>query len=147
MDYLKTFENFTDLGFEVEPPDPGLTIVYDHPKVNEILKFLEKNLGTKENPLTEFTSDRYPDSKFYGFSKDHIMFEHDPKNDALWVRYVGFWTVFNSKFNLNYDEVKEVMSWYIGTTYNLKATNTSVYYQRPGYGRLLAPSLRRSRRL
>jgi len=40
------------------------------------------------------------------------LFQQDYKNGALWIRYSLVWSVFESKFHLNYDEIKTfIASW------------------------------------
>ena len=126
--YIKTFEQF-DLN--IEEPDSGYWIVYNHPNGEEILKWLEDNLGTKKSPLKEFTSKKRPESKFYGKSKDNLLLrwydyqKQYQKNDILYVNYHKIWSVFSKKFDLNYDDTKLVMMWWAVDTLQIKASNIS----------------------
>ena len=119
MNYIKTFENF-------EPTkDKGFQLLSNHTKGQEILELLEDKLGTIENPLNVYNN---KESNYYGRDKDNIMFRHfdyqEPENSQYWVRHDGLWTVFESKFNLKYDDIQSIIHWYISTTYNLSATYT-----------------------
>ena len=131
LKYLKlfeTFETFDPTQLDLEEPEPGYWIVYNHPKGEEMLKWLEDNLGTKENPLKEFTIPNYSKSKFYGKSKDSILLRwcdyQDRKNDTLYASHSKIWSVFKSKFKLNYNDTKLVMMWWVVETLQIRASNT-----------------------
>ena len=129
---FETFETFDPTQLDLEEPEPGYWIVYNHPKGEEMLKWLEDNLGTKENPLKEFTSPNYPKFKFYGKSKDNILLRwdnyQDRKNDTLYVSYSKIWSFFSSKFSLNHNDTKLVMMWWVVETLQIRASNTYRFY-------------------
>ena len=129
MKHLKTFETFET--FDLMEPEPGYLIVYNHVRGEEMLKWLEDNLGTRDNPLKEFISPKYPESKFYGKSKNNILLRHDyqdRKNDDMWVHYYKIWSIFSSEFKLNDTEVKEIIEWWVVDTLQIRASNTDAEF-------------------
>ena len=65
---------------------------------NEIMS---KFTGTKKTKYQE-------NSEFYVVG-DSIYIEHNLKTHNFYIRYEGFWSVFESKFNLNYIETSELL--------------------------------------
>ena len=132
---IKRFENFDQTKLDLDDPEPGYFIVYNHVRGEEILKWLEDNIGTKKDPLKEFTSLKYPESKFYGTIKDNILLrwykyqEQDRKNDILYINYYKIWSVFKSKFELNDTEAEEIIEWWVVETLQIKANNTIISHQ------------------
>ena len=49
---------------------------------------------------------KYPDSVFWLNKDGQFMFQHDEKNGYFWCSYARVWSVFESKFGMNYDEIK-----------------------------------------
>ena len=58
--------------------------------------------------LTIKTSDKYPGSVFYLYN-DKVYMEHIEKNGYLFVNYDKIWSVFESKYSLNYKEIRELI--------------------------------------
>jgi len=129
MKYIKLFEQFGPVKIDIDNPEPGYWIIYNHPRGEEMLKWLEDNLGTKNNPLKEFTSLKYPESKFYGTSEDNLLLrwfdyqKQDQKNDEMWVHYNKIWSVF-SKFGLKNNEVQKIIEWWVIETLQIRYSNT-----------------------
>ena len=123
------YETFSPTKLDLDDPEPGYWIVYNHPRGEEMLKWLEDNLGTKNNPLKEFTSLKYPESKFYGTSEDNLLLrwfdyqKQDQKNDEMWVHYNKIWSVF-SKFGLKNNEVQKIIEWWVIETLQIRYSNT-----------------------
>ena len=65
---------------------------------NEIVS---KFTGTKE-------IDEYPDSVFY-MVDDYVYMELDLETNIFYIRYDNFWRVFETKFGLDYQEIKELL--------------------------------------
>lgn len=65
---------------------------------NEIMS---KITGTKK-------SSKYPDSVFHMVG-DSIYMEQDLKTNIFYIKYYDFWSVFETKFELKYQEIKELL--------------------------------------
>jgi hypothetical protein len=65
---------------------------------NEIVN---KITGTKK-------SYKHPNSVFYMVG-DSVYMEQDLKTNDFYIRYYGFWRVFETKFDLNYYEISELL--------------------------------------
>ena len=50
-------------------------------------------------------SDKYPDYIFF-VKGDEILFQQDVKNKYFYVRYNLIWSIFESKYGLNYAETQ-----------------------------------------
>ena len=50
----------------------------------------------------------YPDS-IYFFKQDTYFVELDFKNKIIWFRYLGFWSVFEKEYGLDYDEIQQLL--------------------------------------
>ena len=61
-------------------------------------------------------SDKYPGSIFY-IKNDKILFQQEMKNKYFWVEYDFIWSIFESKYGLNYTEtqafIKDVLETHI----------------------------------
>jgi len=104
------------------------------------IKLYELEIGTEGKELhdflkeqfidiKEYKDDNYTDYLFYGKSKDNIIMEwynykgRDQRNDILYVKYGGLWSVFESKFNMKLVEIQLLTQWWVSRELNLKATN------------------------
>ena len=57
------------------------------------------------NNLTEYTSDKYSDFIFY--KKDNeLLFEYNSEDKYFYCNYIKIWLVFDSKYNLNNQEIR-----------------------------------------
>lgn len=80
---------------------------------------IEKDFATKEQRdtfndiMSKITgtkkSDEYPDSTFYMVGDDVYM-EYVLNSGTFYIKHNNFWQVFESKFNLNYQEISELLS-------------------------------------
>ena len=61
----------------------------------------------------------YKEYIFY-FYKDDYLFYQDKKNMKFYINYYKIWSVFESKFNINYEEIREFMKGMIDKHFNLK---------------------------
>ena len=55
--------------------------------------------------LEEYTHNKYPNSTFYK-KNDILFFEWNKSNGYFWCDYVNFWSVLESKYNLDYQKIK-----------------------------------------
>jgi len=97
-------------------------------------KELQDFLKEKFSDLTEYKSDKYMPSLFYGKSKDNIIMrwknhkELYQKNDWLHIKYEGLWSVFKYKFSMERYEIEEVILWWVSRKLNLKDKHTFIQY-------------------
>ena len=69
--------------------------------------------------LKEYYFNGYPDSVFY--KKDNeILFKYDKKNRYFWCHYNKIWSVLETNYDLNYQEVKEIIKGVVWETLKLK---------------------------
>lgn len=66
--------------------------------------------------------DEYTDSVFY-IINDSIYMEQDLKTDNFYIRYNGFWSVFETKFNLNCQEISNLLHGLLEEYLKCKQTN------------------------
>ena len=94
---------------------------------------IKKDFCTKEQRKTfndivsKFTGtkkyDKYPDSVFYMVG-DSIYMEQNLKTNDLYIRYNDFWLVFETKFNLNYQEITDLLHGLLEEYQNCKVNTT-----------------------
>ena len=51
---------------------------------------------------------KYPYS-IYFYINNKVVMEQDEKNERLWVNYKKIWSFFESEFNLNWLEIKDLI--------------------------------------
>lgn len=71
--------------------------------------------------------DEYTDSIFY-IINDSVYMEQDLKTDNFYIRYGDFWEVFETKFDLNYEEIKELLRGLLEERLICKVNTTEVIY-------------------
>ena len=52
--------------------------------------------------------DEYPDSVFF-MKEGEVWFELDAKNNYLWCRWKYVWQVFETQFDLNYNQIRDLI--------------------------------------
>jgi hypothetical protein len=57
---------------------------------------------------TDYKDREYPDSVFY-YKQNLVMIEIIEKKIA-WIRYDGFWNIFEKEYNMDYDKTREFMN-------------------------------------
>ena len=97
-----------------------LTNIKSKDKINSLIEFIDKMLSNME----ECYSDKYPESTFYKY-KDTIYFELDLENNKTWCKYSGFWSIFESEFNLNYNEISKLTQYMLGIYLKRKVPPTA----------------------
>ena len=80
-----------------------------------IINFLNKGYGD----LTQYKTDKYPDSIFYMKGKKVYMIQ-DMKNGELWVEYYTIWQDLKMWFSLNYQDIQSVITKWVEETYNIR---------------------------
>ena len=104
----------------------------------KICQLLDEPLLDKDKEIIDFILDKikdltiftYTDSCYdYMNSKGEFVFEQNEKNDTLWVRYEGFWSVLETKYLLNYDDIQDIIKGMIETIYKMKVETSSILYR------------------
>ena len=58
------------------------------------------------------THEKWTDHYFFMQNNRYVM-EQDQKNDTLWVRYDGFWSIFLNDFSLEYTDVQAIIKFLV----------------------------------
>ena len=53
------------------------------------------------------TLNEYPNSIFYVYN-GKIYIQYDKKNNYAWLDYNRIWSIFESKYHCNYQEIKDI---------------------------------------
>ena len=72
------------------------------------------------------TSDEYLDSYFF-VQGDRCVMEQDKKNDVLWVRFEGYWSIFSNDFSLQYTDTQAIIKFLVEQHLRSKV-GTPVWY-------------------
>jgi phage antirepressor YoqD-like protein len=88
-------------------------------RVKELERIMNEPKVSKEKEMSDFLFSMLKETtaKITGEKgithynlKNEWLVQEDYKNGYLWVRYLLIWSIFESKFNLNYNEIKEFIS-------------------------------------
>ena len=111
-------------------------------KISEIVpvKFSELEQGIidlfndKLSDLVVFVDESRPDEINYMKPDGTFIMQQDNKHDKLWIRYDGFWNVLESKFDMEYTEIQNLIQAMVERTFKLKVSTPSpdihTWYQR-----------------
>jgi hypothetical protein len=84
-------------------------------KTEEIVEQIYLNRHPEEKFFRELVSkfeikltDYYPNSIFYMID-DKVYMKQDKKTKYIWIRYDGFWAVFEKWFEYNYSKTQELL--------------------------------------
>ena len=58
------------------------------------------------------TTEKWPNSYFF-MQGDRFVMEQDKKNDTLWVRQDGFWSIFSNDFSLRYTDTQTIIKFLV----------------------------------
>ena len=103
----------------------------------KISQLLDEPLLDKEKEIVEFVLDKIKDLTLfidedgchnYMNSKGEFIFQQDEKNDRLCIRYQGFWKVLERKYELNRDDIHDIIKGMVETTYKMKVGTPMVGY-------------------
>ena len=98
-----TLKNIFEVGFIVENLILLLwQIVKKIKRVNIIIDFVQ-NILSKVKPKVDEVI--YPNKIFY-FIDGQLYIEQDLKNRTFWCRYKDFWSIFESKYDIGYEETR-----------------------------------------
>jgi hypothetical protein len=69
-----------------------------------------------------------PDTKVTINNK--YSYYYNSKNKDLWIDYKNIWSVFESKYDMVYDDIQVLITWYAMRTHNIEVNNTMfrMYY-------------------
>jgi hypothetical protein len=104
----------------------------------KICQLLDEPLLGKDKEIVEFILNKIKDLTIfidgygchnYENSKDEWIFEQDEKNDRLWVRYQGFWSVLEKRYSLNRDDIQDIIKGMVETTYKMRVGTPSFAYK------------------
>ena len=104
----------------------------------KISQITNDGITSKEKEIVEFILDKIKDLTLfidedgchnYMNSKDEWIFEQDEKNDRLYVKYDGFWSVLEKKYSLNRDDIQDIIKGMVETTYKMRVGTPSFAYK------------------
>ena len=52
-------------------------------------------------------------------------YQYDSKNKDLWIDYTNIWSVFKSKYDMEYYDIQALITEYVVSTHNIEAKNTN----------------------
>jgi hypothetical protein len=58
------------------------------------------------------TTEKWTNSYFF-MQGDRFVMEQDQKNDHLWVRQDGFWSIFSNDFSLKYRDIQAIIKFLV----------------------------------
>lgn len=93
-------------------------------KENEIFIFIE----SKIKHIKKFNLPKYDNYYFYMSKSGEFILEQDFKNNTLWVRYESFWETLEYDYNLNFDDIQNLIVIFAKT--KIKSDIGKPYYQR-----------------
>jgi hypothetical protein len=86
---------------------------------NKMERVIIHFLNTGWGDLTEYRTDEYPDSIFY-IRDGEIYMEQDLENKNLWVDYDTIWKDLREWFSLEYEDIQQVITKWVGEAYNIR---------------------------
>ena len=90
-------------------------IITENKLEKAIIHFLNKGYGD----LTEYRTDKYPDSIFY-MKDNKVYMEQDVENKKLWVDYDTIWVDLIMWFSLKHNDIQSVITKWVEETYNIR---------------------------
>ena len=110
-----------------------LVVITIQPKNNPVLFGDKKRSPTEKflfdifSNIKPYYSDKYLDSIFY--KKDNeVLFEYDKKSGYFWCHYDKIWKVLDSKYGLNYREIRDLIKGVIWESLKLNEVTPSYDY-------------------
>ena len=73
-----------------------------------------------------YTTPDYPNSLFYRLD-DEIIFKYDQESEILWVDYIIIWSVFEDRFGMEYDEIRELIKPMVEEHYKLGSVTPGLW--------------------
>ena len=92
-------------------------IITENKLNNVALSWMNQNFGLDQ--LEMYTSETYPYSVFFK-KNGKVVMEQNKKNKLFWFDYIEIWSFFESFFGMEYQEIQEVLSYWLETTLKLE---------------------------
>ena len=87
-------------------------------KLNDVaLSWINQNFNPDQ--LEVVTSENYPESVFFR-KNGKVVMEQDKKDKYFWVSYDEIWSFFESFFGMEYQQIREVLSYWLEETLKLE---------------------------
>ena len=92
-------------------------IITENKLNNVALSWMNKNFGLNQFEIVE--SEKYPNSIFYK-KNGKFMMRQDKKSKFFWFDYDKIWSFFELFFGMEYEQIQEVLSYWLEETLKLK---------------------------
>jgi len=92
-------------------------IITENKLNNVALSWMNQNFGLDQ--LEIFKSEEHPYSVFFR-KNGEIMMEQNKKNKLFWFDYIEIWSFFESFFGMEYQEIREVLGYWLENTLKLE---------------------------
>ena len=92
-------------------------IITENKLNNVALSWMNQNFGLDQLEIVK--SEKYPNSIFFKKNGEVVM-EQDKKNKDFLFDYDKIWSFFESFFGMEYQEIQEVLSYWLEETLKLK---------------------------
>ena len=100
-----------------------MRIIISEGKINDVAKkWLTDNYGNLES----YETDKYPNHIF--FMKDgKFILEYNRKNGYCRISHKEIWLFLESVFQLEYEEIQDIVKEWVGEHYKLRVTKTIIF--------------------
>lgn len=100
----------------------------------DVDKYLEKKWKMEDEfrdimkDAIEKTNLNYPNKIYYVDKNNNkeIYMEYDQKTKVVWIDYIKLWSIFESKYSLNYDETSEFFKGMLREHYGLRGITPNI---------------------
>ena len=100
----------------------------DDSTIEKICELLSNNEAQKKKEMVNFFLSKFngstvklDDSKIKHYAPNgDWLFSLNNKNNEFWVSYKNIWSVYESKYDLNYQQIKELFKGILEEHFNLK---------------------------
>jgi hypothetical protein len=92
-------------------------IITENKLNNVALSWMNNNYSSDQ--LEIVTSEKYPNSVFFR-KNGKVVMEQDKKYKDFWVSYDEIWSFFESFFGMEYQQIREVLSYWLEETLKLE---------------------------
>jgi len=108
---LKNHMNKSEINSKIEDLKSEikkLEQLVNKPEINKEKEMSDFLFSMLNKTIREMTDER--NVTYYRASDHEWLFQQDYKNGYLWVRYTLIWNVFENKFGLNYNQIRDFIS-------------------------------------
>ena len=103
---------------------------------SDVVKDLEKRWAMEDEfrkimkDVIEKKDPDYPNTILYVDKNDNYVYiEYDQKNRSVWIDYKKLWSIFESKYDLNYEKTIEFFKHILKIDYDLRGVIPRKYFQ------------------